>query len=252
MFLSNTLKIEEVITKDSPNSSTFIFRYLPPTMGLTIGNCLRRILLNSLGGVAPIGIEISDKNGPVEVELSTLAGVRETTPYLVLNCKEIVIEVSEEKEKEIFCLELKVENNDEKEERVITAADFQKIDGVEIKNPELQLATLATASPNEKNPELEIKLYCRKGYGYNSSETHQQYFEGKKNVIVLDADYSPIKVKDSRVNFQVKPVVTGPEKVEEELSLIIDTTGVISPKKALLKGLEVISNFINLVQKELK
>jgi DNA-directed RNA polymerase subunit alpha len=250
MFLSNTLKIEEVRTKDSPNSSTFVFRYLPPTMGLTIGNCLRRTLLTSLEGVAPVGIEISNKNGPVKSEFSTLAGVRETTPYLVLNCKEIVIEVNEEREKELFCLELKVENNDEKEERIITAADFQKIEGVEIKNPELQLATLATTSSNEKNPQLEIKLYCHKGRGYHQSEVQKQYFTEKENVIVLDTDYSP--VKGDGVNFQINSVVVGPEKEEEELKLTVNTTGAISPKKALLESLEVISNFINAVQKEVK
>jgi len=160
-----------------------------------------------------------------------------------------VIEVSKERENEIFCLELKIENKDEKEERVITASDFQKIEGVEIKNPELQLATLATAYPNEKNPQLEIKLHCRKGYGYDSSETQQQYFEKEENVIVLDANYSP--VKSDGVNFRKDTKVSGPEKEEEELSLTINTKGSISPKKALLESLEVISNFINITQKEL-
>jgi DNA-directed RNA polymerase subunit alpha len=154
--------VKEINTKNNPNSSSFIFHRLPRGMGVTVGNSLKRILHDYISGVAPIGVKIADRSGPVKVELSKLEGVKETTPFLVLNLKEIIIEEKNLKE-EIFCLELKVENKDKNKEVIITAADFQKDKNIEIKNPNLPLATLAVATDDKENPKLEIKLYCRKG-----------------------------------------------------------------------------------------
>jgi len=158
--LLNNLEIEEIITKNKDHSSSFVFRHLPLGMGITIGNYLRRILLRYISGIAPLGVEIIDNNGSVKSELSTLAGVAETTPYLIINLKKIIVEEKKKKEG-IFYLELNVENN-EKEEKIITAGDFQQDKDIEIKNPELYLATLATASSGKKNPKLEIKLYFQR------------------------------------------------------------------------------------------
>src|SRR2546423_9337103 len=119
MLLLNTLKIQEKINENNPNSSSFVFRYLPPTMGLTVGNYLRRTLLSAIKGVAIIGVQISDKNGSVTNKFTTLTGVLETTPYLILNLKKLILQKKSEKEG-IFCLELNIENK-AKEERVILA-----------------------------------------------------------------------------------------------------------------------------------
>src|SRR4051794_28943939 len=124
MSLLNNLEIEEITLKNKPHSSSFIFRHLPLGMGITIGNYLRRVLLEHISGIAPLGAKIIDKNGPVKSELSVLAGVVETTPYLIINLKKIVVEEKKKKEG-IFYLELNIENK-ENQERVITADDFQK------------------------------------------------------------------------------------------------------------------------------
>jgi len=127
MSLPHTLTIKEEITEDTPHSSSFVFRYLPPTAGLTVGNYLRRTILTSVKGVAPIGVEISDKNGPAKSKFTALVGVVETTPYLILNCKKIVLEIKEEKD-EIVCLEMDIENSEDKE-YTVTANDFRKNSG---------------------------------------------------------------------------------------------------------------------------
>src|SRR5439155_9490700 len=131
----------------------FVFRHLPTTMGVTIGNYLRRILISCVSGLAPVGVTISDKNGPVKSKFTTLEGVLETTVYLILNLKKIILEEKKLKE-EIVCLEIKIEN-ETKEERIVTAGDFLKSKEVQIKNPELYLATVSPGGI------LEIKLYCR-------------------------------------------------------------------------------------------
>jgi len=160
MSLLNNLEIKEIILKDKPHSSSFVFYHLPAGMGIVIGNYLRQFLLKYTSGIAPVGAKISDKNGPVESEISVLAGVIETTPYFIINLKKIIVEEKKKKEG-IFCLELKVENK-EKKERIITAGDFQKDKDIEIKNPDLYLATLAAAASGQENSKLEVKLYFQK------------------------------------------------------------------------------------------
>lgn len=242
MLPLKNLKIQEVKEENNPHDSIFIFRYLPPTMGLTMGNCLRRVLLTSIAGVAPIGLEITDKNGPVKSKFTTLSGITETTPYLILNCKKIVLEVKEHKG-ELYCLEMEI-NNSADADYTITASDFQKNSAVEVKNPTLYLATLAPFSY------LKMKLYCREDYGYHSVAEQKKYLLEKENVIVVDTDYSP--VKGGNVNFQVNSVVTGLEKDEEELKLTIITAGAISPKKALREALSIIEQVSNTIREKLK
>jgi DNA-directed RNA polymerase alpha subunit len=156
----NNLKVQETITENDPHSSSFIFRYLPNNMGITLGNLLKRALECYISGAAAFGVKITDKNGSITNVFTTLSGVDKVTRYLIATLKEIILEVKEDQEG-IFCLELNVENKENKE-RIITAADFQEIEGVKIKNPNLKLATLAAASSELGNSKLEIKLYCRK------------------------------------------------------------------------------------------
>jgi DNA-directed RNA polymerase alpha subunit len=70
MSILNSLKFDkEIISKNQPYSSTFVFHHLPLTSGITIGNFLRRILLNHISGIAIVGVEISDKNGPIKTKV---------------------------------------------------------------------------------------------------------------------------------------------------------------------------------------
>ena len=167
MSLLKSLEIEEITTKDHPNTASFVFRHLPTTMGVTIGNYLRRSLISCVSGLAPVGVIISDKNGPVKNKYTTLEGVVEITTYLVLNLKKIILEEKNLKE-EIICLEIKVENKT-KEERIVTAGDFLKSKEAQIKNPELYLATVSPGGI------LEIKLYCRKDWGYHQAKDQRKY-----------------------------------------------------------------------------
>jgi DNA-directed RNA polymerase subunit alpha len=134
--------------------------------------------------------------------------------------------------------------NEEKKERIVTAGDFQKNSEVEIKNPELYLFTLAPEST------LEIKIYCQKNWDYHQAEEQKEkYFPEDDDIIALDTDYSP--VKGGQVSFQVKSVIIGIEKDEEELTLTIITDGAIKPKKALEKALEISYSSFNSINKSI-
>ncbi|CAG8463889.1 1064_t:CDS:2 [Ambispora leptoticha] len=211
----NGTQIEEITVKDHPNTASFVFRHLPVTMGVTIGNYLRRLLISCVSGIAPVGVVISDKNGSVQHKFVTLEGVVEDGAQLVSNLKQIILEEKKSKEG-IFCLELRVENKT-KEERVVTANDFLKIKETQIKNPELYLATVSPGGI------LEIKLYCRKDQGYHEAKNQVKYdgYEG------------------DQVNFEVNETVIGLTKVEEELKMTVVTNGAVKPSNALLEVLQV-------------
>ena len=63
----------------------FEFRPLEPGYGTTIGNSLRRILLSSLDGFAVTNIKIEG----VDQEFSSVKGVLEDVPEIIMNLKKI-------------------------------------------------------------------------------------------------------------------------------------------------------------------
>ena len=72
-----------------PNYGRFIAEPFERGFGTTIGNSLRRILLSSLEGAAPVRMRITG----VEHEFSTIDGVLEDVTELVLNVKRLRIKL---------------------------------------------------------------------------------------------------------------------------------------------------------------
>jgi DNA-directed RNA polymerase subunit alpha len=69
------------IVKESENSGSYEIDSLYPGYGHTLGNSLRRIILSSLPGVAPISLKIEN----VGHEFSTISGVKEDVIMIILN-----------------------------------------------------------------------------------------------------------------------------------------------------------------------
>jgi len=65
----------------------FLIDSLEVGQGITIGNQLRRVLLNDLGGVAISAVRIAG----ISHEFSTIPGVREDILEILLNLKGIVL-----------------------------------------------------------------------------------------------------------------------------------------------------------------
>ena len=84
-FISPTVEIEEI--KD--NLSRFIVEPLEHGYGETLGNSMRRVLLNSLTGAKVTAIKIEG----VEHEFTTAPGVVEDVTDIVLNIKGLVFKM---------------------------------------------------------------------------------------------------------------------------------------------------------------
>ena len=86
MAILDFQKPEKVIMLESTDfRGQFEFRPLEPGYGITVGNALRRILLNSIEGFAIASIKIEG----VEHEFSTVKGVVEDVTEIVLNLKQV-------------------------------------------------------------------------------------------------------------------------------------------------------------------
>ena len=208
----------------------FEFRPLEPGYAVTIGNALRRILLNSLEGFAITSIRISG----VEHEFSTIPGVIEDVTNIILNLKkvrfkQIVEEIETEK------VTISVSGTD-----VFKAGDIGKhLTGFEVLNPDLVICHM------DESANFQIEININKGRGYVPAEENRNAGD-PVDVIAIDSIFTPIRnVKYIQDNFRVE------QKTDyEKLILEITTAGSIHPKDALKEAAKILIHHFMLFSDE--
>src|SRR5215469_9026572 len=80
-------RVEHDESVQSPTYGRFIVEPFERGFGTTVGNSLRRILLSSLEGSAPISVKIAG----ADHEFAQLEGVMEDVTDIILNVKSIII-----------------------------------------------------------------------------------------------------------------------------------------------------------------
>src|SRR3989338_7465713 len=133
-------------------------------------------------------------------------------------------------------LELKVSG-----EKEVKAKDIKTHQNVEIVNKDQLIATLTT-----KKAELEMELTVEKGIGYVPIEQRQKE-KISVGTIAIDALFSPVK----NVNFTVENIRVGQRTDYNKLILEIETDGLISPREAILQGLDIMSKHLEIIEREL-
>ena len=78
-------RIERVEIGENNRYGKFVVEPLERGFGQTLGNSLRRVLLNSLPGVAVTSVRIEG----VQHEFSTVPGVKEDVAEIILNLKNL-------------------------------------------------------------------------------------------------------------------------------------------------------------------
>ena len=217
-------KIERVEIGESNRYGKFIVNPLERGFGQTLGNALRRVLLNSLPGVAVTSVRIEG----VQHEFSTIPGVKEDVPEIVLNVKGIIAKLHCEGRK--TCL---IEMTGPGE---VTAGSIKADADIEILNPERHIATLSD------NARFCMELTFDHGRGYVSQEKNKQQNTPAIGVIYTDSIYTPVynvsyKVENTRVRN-----VTDYDK----LTLEVLTNGTISAKEAVSLGAKILNEHLNL------
>ena len=224
-------KPDKVLMLEADNFyGKFEFRPLEPGYAVTIGNALRRILLNSLEGFAITSIRIDG----VKHEFSTIPGVIEDVTNIILNLKKVRFkQVIEEIENE------KVSINVSGTE-VFKAGDISKsLTGFEVLNPDLVICHL------DANASFNIELTINKGRGYVPADENRTPNDAI-DVIAIDSIFTPIRnVKYTREDFRVE------QKTDyEKLTIEITTDGSIHPKEALKEAAKILIHHFMLFSDE--
>ncbi len=193
--------------------SRVVLEPLERGFGHTLGNALRRILLSSMPGSAIEEVEI---DGVVH-EYSTIEGVREDVVEILLNLKGIAIVLNDRQE---AVLEMK-----SKGPGLVTAANIETTHGVEIVNPDHEIAHL-----NDEG-ELNMRLTVRSGRGYSPADSRIGEDDETRAVgkLLLDASYSPIV----RISYSVDNARVEQRTDLDKLIIDLETNGTIDPEEAI-------------------
>lgn len=196
----------------------FEFRPLEPGYGITIGNALRRILINSLEGYAITSIKIDG----VQHEFATIPGVIDDVTQIILNLKQVRFRRLAE-ESEVVNLKITGQNQ-------ITAGDFNKVmHNFEVLNPDLVICNL------NEDVKFNMTFTINKGRGYVRAEENEIETDDV-DVIAIDSIFTPIV----NANYKVENYRVQQKTDYEKLNIEITTDGSIHPKDALKEAAKIL------------
>ena len=211
---------------DNGMFARFVVEPLDRGFGITIGNCLRRVLLSALPGAAPVGIKI---NG-VQHEFSTARGVSEDVVDIVLNIKNLAIKTTDTNAD--FKTILRINKYGAGE---ITARDFEPNSEVEIMNPDLHICTL------DEDAKFELEVYVGRGRGYVPADANKSD-DAPIGYIAVDSLFSPVK----KVNYFVQNTRVGQSIDYDKLTVEVETNGTLSAREVISLSGKLIQEHIGL------
>lgn len=220
-------RIEITELSDDGRFGKFVVEPLERGFGTTLGNCLRRVLLSSLEGVAVTSIKIDH----VLHEFSTIEGVKEDVTAIVLNMKGLIAK--------LHCNGPKTVEINAEGPCIVTADSIKKDPEVEILNPDMHIATLGEGA------KLYMEITLDKGRGYVTAEANKAELAaagGVIGVLPIDSIYTPVL----KVNYNVDNTRVGQKTDYDRLTLDVWTNGVISAQEAVSLAANVLIAHLNL------
>lgn len=214
------------VTKDEDTCSNTYARFIAEPFeigyGVTLGNCLRRVLLSSIEGAAITGVSISG----AAHEFCSLPGTVEDVTDIILNLKKVLLKTYV---REPVTMSIKVKGPCE-----ITAADIITGESVEVLNPEWHIATLS----GDDNFEMDMEV--RIGRGFYPADRNKE-IDNKAGWIPIDSVFSPV----TRVNFLTENTRVGQRTDYDKLILEIWTDGRIAPDNALSMSAAILRHHLD-------
>jgi len=178
--------------------------------GITLAHPIRRILLASTVGFAPVAIKIEGASH----EFDSIKGVLEDVATFIINLKNVRFKIKDSSLNEV---EVNYTFVGPKE---IFGADLSN-DLVDISTPENYIATL------NEDVTLNFSLIIKKGMGFVASENIRD--DISSDYIALDAFFSPIK----SATYDIENILVEDETDFEKIVFNVETDGQIAPDEAL-------------------
>lgn len=206
---------------ETKNYAKFVVSPLERGFGITIGNSLRRVLLNSLPGASVYAVEIEGARH----EFSALDGVVEDVTSIILNLKDLVLSIDDS---EGVSKRLEIDLTGP---ATVRASDIRIPGDVKVINPELEIAHIAEGG------HLKMVLHARNSRGYETSEANKQLNRSLPvGAIATDSKYAPVK----QVAYHVDGARVGHDSRYDALTLEVTTNGSISPQAAIALAAKIL------------
>jgi len=209
-FLPSEVEINEI----SETRAQVIAYPFESGYAVTLAHPLRRLLLGSSIGYAPISLKIEG----AAHEFDSIRGMHEDIAVFIINLKNIRFRIKDELDRAVVSYSF----NGPKE---VKAGDLAN-DQVDVVNPEMVLATL------NEDGELSFTLEIAKGIGYVPSEDLREDVE--PSAIALDAFFTPVR----KANYAIENVLVEDNPDYEKIVFEIETDGQITPVEAFANALE--------------
>ncbi len=216
-------RIEILELSDDESYGKFMVEPLERGYAISLGNSLRRVLLSSLPGAAISSIKIQG----VLHEFSTIPGILEDVPEIILNIKGIAAKIHGD-DPAVLRIEAKGA-------QTITAGDIITGTDVEIINTDHHIATV------NDDGDLYIELEIKKGRGYDVAEKNKKENQSVGEIPV-DSSFTPV----TKVNFAVENTRVGQITNLDRLVLEVWTNGTISADEATSLGAKILTEHLNL------
>lgn len=204
----------------------FIVEPLEKGYGITLGNAMRRTLLSSLPGVAPIAIRMTG----VMHEFSSVPGVTEDVVDIILNLKYLALKTDNLNRDFTTTLHLKHKGAGE-----IKASDFDSNSDIEILNPELHICTC------DDDANFDLELLIGRGRGYVPNNLNKEKLPSA-DYIAMDSLFSPVK----KVNYAVESTRVGQSIDFDKLTLEVETNGTVTAREIVSLAGKIINEHVNL------
>ena len=184
---------------------------------ITFAHPIRRLLMSSSVGFAPIGVQIEG----VAHEFDSIRGVVEDVSQLIVNLKNIRFLIQEKEGEDPIRVSYSFKGS-----RTLKASDFAT-EGDEITNPDLYIATI------NEGAELSLSLLIQNGIGYVPSEDIRGTLP--EGFIPLDAFFTPVK----KVTYEIESVLVEDNPNYEKIVFDIQTDGQIEPMQAFRNAITI-------------
>ena len=225
-FEKPTYKVTDYI--EGSNFGKFELEPLERGFGTTLGNALRRVMLNSLPGSAITSVLIDG----VMHEFQTIDGIYEDVTTIVLNLKSVVVKNNSEEEQVLTLSSNK--------EGVVTAGDIECPADVEIINKDQPICTIV------KGGSINMELTVSNGRGFVRAEENKKLLNNPKvGTIAIDSSYSPIE----KIYYYVEDARVGQETNFDKLIIEVSTNGAMKPEEAIALASRILIEHFEIITK---
>ncbi|MEZ5358978.1 MAG: DNA-directed RNA polymerase subunit alpha [Candidatus Zixiibacteriota bacterium] len=222
-----SLQMPKEIVTDQSNPeegyARFVIEPLERGFGSTIGHSLRRILLSSIQGAAPVALRIDG----VLHEFGAIEGVYEDITDIVLNIKKLKVRLNADDRR---TLHIRANSKGK-----FTASSFEEVADIEILNPDLHILELTA------DREFHLEVDIDYGRGYVVSDLNKRE-DSPVGTIFLDSFFSPV----IKVNYEIENTRVGQKTDYDKLLIDIWTDKSLTPEDALGFAAKILKDHMQL------